>query len=70
MRRLLLNTNLDLFGDFEEFDKPTVDWRNTFSFRLTGSLSLDYRLDILDQPQVTDDTQVTQNLLFRYSWGN
>ena len=70
VRRLLLNTNFDLFGDFDEFDEPTVDWRNTFSFRLTSALSLDYRLDILDQPQVTDDTQVTQNLLFRYSWGN
>ena len=70
MRRLLLNTNLDLFGDFDEFDKPTLDWRNTFSFRLTGALSLDYRVDILEQPQVTDETQVTQSLLFRYSWGN
>ncbi len=70
VRRLLLNTNLDLFGDFEELDKPTLDWRNTFSFRLTGALSMDYRLDILEQPQVTDDTQVTQNLLFRFSWGN
>ena len=27
-------------------------------------------MDILEQPQVTDDTQVSQNLLFRYSWGN
>ena len=70
LRRLLLNTNLDLFGDFDEFDAPTVDWRNTFSYRLTGALSVDYRVDILDQPQVTADTQVTQNLLFRYSWGN
>ena len=45
-------------------------WRNTFSFRLTGALSLDYRVDILEQPQVTDDTQGSQNLLFRDSWGN
>jgi hypothetical protein len=70
VRRLLLNTNLDLFGDFDDFENPTLDWRNTFSFRLTGALSLDYRVDILEQPQVTDDTQVTQSLLFRYSWGN
>ena len=70
VRRLLLNTNLDLFGDFEEFDKPTVDWRNTFSFRVTGDLSVDYRVDILDQPQVIEETQVTQSLLFRYTWGN
>ena len=71
VRRLLLNTNLDLFADFEEFDqKPTLDWRNTFSFRLTGALSADYRVDVFEQPQVTDETQVSQSLLFRYSWGN
>jgi hypothetical protein len=70
VRRLLVNTNLDLFGDFDDFENPTLDWRNTFSFRLTGALSLDYRVDILEQPQVTNDTQVTQSLLFRYSWGS
>jgi hypothetical protein len=66
--RLLLNTNLDLFGDFNELDRPTTDWRNTFSWRLTGDLSVDYRLDIFKQPQVTDDTQLRQTIQFRYSW--
>jgi hypothetical protein len=70
VNRLLLYTNFDLFADFEEFGEPTIDWRNTVSWRLTGDLSLDYRLDILDQPQVSDQTQVTNNILFRYSWGN
>jgi len=70
LNRLLLNTSLDLFADFDEFDEPTLDWRNTFSWRLTGGLSADYRLDILRQPQVTRDTQITQSLQFRYSWGN
>ena len=70
MNRLLLNTSLDLFADFDEFDEPTLDWRNTFSWRLTGGLSVDYNLDILEQPQVTDETQITQSLLFRYSWGS
>jgi hypothetical protein len=70
LNRLLLNTNLDLFADFEEFDQPTLDWRNTFSWRLTGELSLDYRVDVFRQPQVTEDTQLRQNLLFRYSWGS
>jgi hypothetical protein len=69
LNRLLLNTNFDLFGDFDELEDPTLDWRNTFSWRLTGGLSLDYRVDILQQPQVTDDTQVRQTLQFRYSWG-
>jgi hypothetical protein len=68
--RLLLNTNFDLFADFNEFGEPTLDWRNTFSYRLTGDLSIDYKIDVLRQPQVTTDTQLTQNLLFRYSWGN
>ena len=70
VRRLLFNTNLDLFGDFDEFENPTLDWRNTFSFRLTSALSVDYRVDLLEQPQVTDETQVTQSLLFRFSWGS
>ena len=68
--RLLINSNFDLFGDFEDFGQPTVDWRNTFSWRLTGSLSADYSLDVLRLPQVTTQTQVTQSLLFRYSWGS
>ena len=67
--RVLLNTNLDLFGDFNTLEEPTIDWRNTFSWRLTGDLSLDYRVDLLRQPQVTTDTQITQSLQFRYSWG-
>ena len=69
LNRLLLNTNLDLFGDFDELEDPTLDWRNTFSWRLTGGLSLDYRVDVLQQPQVTEDTQMRQTLQFRYSWG-
>ena len=34
-RFLLVNTNLDLFGGFGTLD-PTIDWRNTISWRLTG----------------------------------
>ena len=69
LSRLLLNTNLDLFGDFNELEDPTLDWRYTISWRLRGSLSLDYRVDVLRQPQVTEDTQLRQTLQFRYSWG-
>jgi hypothetical protein len=68
--RLLVNTNFDLFGDFSDFGEPTIDWRNTFSWRLTGNLSADYNIDLLRLPQVTTSTQVTQNLLFRFSWGS
>jgi hypothetical protein len=68
--RLLGITNLDLFADFNTFEDPTVDWRNTLSWRLTGALSVDYRIDLLRQPQVSDRNQITQSLQFRYSWGN
>ena len=68
-RFLLLNTNLDLFGDFGEFE-ANVDWRNTVSWRLTRDLSLDYNIDLLRLPQVRDENQVTQAVLFRYSFGS
>ena len=66
--RLLWLTDLEIFGDFGELGDPTIDWRNTFSYRLTRFASLDYTLDVLDFPQISDETQVTQNLLLRFSW--
>lgn len=68
-RFLLYNTTLDLFGDFTDHD-PTVDWRSTLSWRLTGDLSLDYKVDLLRVPQVSDANQVGQSVLFRYSIGS
>lgn len=47
----------------------TVDSRNTVSYRLTSDLSLDYKLDILRLPQVRPESQVTQSVRIRYSFG-
>lgn len=69
-RFILVNTNLDLFGDFSNFGEPTVDWRNTISWRLTRSLSLDYVYDLLRLPQVTKENQIRQNVLFRFAFGS
>ena len=49
-RFLLLNTNLDVFGGFRSVD-PTIDWRNTISWRLTDGLSIDYIVDLLRLPR-------------------
>ena len=68
-RFLLYNTTLDLFSDFEA-PEPTIDWRSTLSWRLTPELSLDYKLDLLRLPRVSDMNQTAQRLLFRYSIGS
>ena len=68
-RFLLYNTNLDLFGSFGAAE-PTIDWRSTLSWRLTAELSLDYKVDLLRLPEVSESNQVSQSVLFRYSIGS
>ncbi len=68
-RFLLYNTNLDVFGGFGSAT-PTIDWRSTLSWRLTADLSLDYKVDLLRLPEVSDTNQVSQSVLFRYSIGS
>ena len=68
LRNVLWITDLEIFADFGEMGDPTVDWRNTLSLRLTRAISLDYTLDVLDQPMVQDKTQVRQNFLVRFSF--
>ena len=68
-RFLLYNMNLDLFSDFAA-PGPTIDWRSTLSWWLMPELSLDYKVDLLRLPRVSDMNQVAQRLLFRYSIGS
>ncbi len=68
-RFLLVNTNLDLFGGFGALD-PTIDWRNTISWRLRDGLSMDYIVDLLRLPRVRAENQVAQSVLLRYSFGS
>ena len=68
-RVFLYTTTLDLFSDLGAAFEPTIDWRSTLSWRLTGDLALDYRVDLLWLPQVSDQNQTSQSLLFRYSLG-
>ena len=68
-RFLLYNTTLDLFSDVAA-PEPTIDWRSTLSWRLTPELSLDYKVDLLRLPRVSDMNQVSQRLLLRYSIGS
>ena len=68
-RALLYNANLDLFGEFGA-SEPSIDWRSTLSWRLTRELSLDYKIDLLRLPLVSDTIQAAQRVLFRYAIGS
>lgn len=59
---------LEVFWDFDDMGDPAVDWRNTFSLRLTRYVSLDYIIDLIRHPQVLDETQTKQSLLLRGSF--
>lgn len=67
-RRLSFITDLEVFADVDDTGNPTIDWRNTVSWRLSRFLSLDYTFDLLDFPQVSNETQTRQNLLLRVSF--
>lgn len=66
-------TDVELFSDFDTFDRPTVEWRNSLTVRLTRNLSLNYfaNVDLLrldDDPASESVTQVEQSILLRASW--
>ncbi len=61
-------TDLELFGDFGDFARPSVEWRNTFTLRLTRNLSVNYYLNLEQLPQVVDTLQLEQSVLLRASW--
>ncbi len=66
--RLSYLGDLEIFADVDNTGDPTIDWRNTLSYRLSRYLSLDYTYDLLDFPQVSDKTQIRQSLLMRVSF--
>ena len=68
-RALLYNANLDLFSELAA-SEPSIDWRSTLSWRLTRELSLDYKVDLLRLPRVSDTIQSAQRVLFRYAIGS
>lgn len=66
-------TDLEIFTGFDTFRRPTIEWRNTLSLRLTRNLSLNYYayvdlLRLADDAESASATQVEQSLLLRASW--
>lgn len=66
--RLSYLGDLEIFADVDDTGNPTIDWRNTLSYRLSRYLSLDFTYDLLDFPQVSDQTQIRRSLLLRASF--
>ncbi len=61
-------TDLELFADFADFGRPSAEWRNTLTLRLTRNLSLNYYLNVDLLPQVIETAQLEQSVLLRASW--
>lgn len=61
-------TNLELFADFGELGRPSLEWRNTLTLRLTRNVSANATLAVGRLPQVSDAVQLEQSVLLRASW--
>ncbi len=61
-------TDLEIFADFGDITRPSIEWRNTLNLRLTRNLSVIYFLNIERLPQVLSETQLEQSVLMRASW--
>lgn len=68
LRFLTYTTEAEVFADFGQLEDPTITWQNTLSFRFTSFAALDYSVDLLSQPQVVDDLQLSQSILLRLAW--
>lgn len=67
-RTTLFRSTLDVFADFLNGGNPTVEWKNTLSLRVTSFISVDYSLDVMREPRVTDGAQVEHGGVVRFSW--
>lgn len=65
---LVYATDLELFTDFQTFDQPTIEWRNTVTLRLSRNLSINYLLNLERINVVTSVNQFEQSVLLRAAW--
>lgn len=61
-------TDVEVFEDFQDLSRPSIEWRNTLTLRLTRNLSLNYYLNLERSPQVVNTLQLEQSVLLRASW--
>jgi hypothetical protein len=61
-------TDLELFGDFQDLGRPSLEWRNTVTLRLTRIMSLNYFANVDYLPQVVDNVQLEHSVVLRAAW--
>lgn len=61
-------TDLELFADVNDIRRPSVEWRNTVTFRLSRIMSLNYFANVDYLPQVVDNIQLEHSVVLRASW--
>jgi hypothetical protein len=62
------STDLEVFADFNTFDRPSLEWRNTVTVRLTKFLSINYFANVDFLPQVVDNVQLEHSVVVRAAW--
>jgi hypothetical protein len=61
-------TDLELFSDVQTFTRPSLEWRNTVTVRLTRLMSLNYFANVNFLPQVVDNVQFEHSVVLRATW--
>ncbi|MEZ4322363.1 MAG: hypothetical protein R3F61_33125 [Myxococcota bacterium] len=61
-------TQLEMFSDFQTFQRPSLEWRNTVTLRLTRLMSLNYFANLDFFPLVVDNVQFEHSVVLRASW--
>lgn len=62
------STDLELFAGFDAITRPSFEWRNTVTLRLTKFLSVNYFANLDYLPLVVDNLQLEHSVVLRASW--
>ncbi len=61
-------TNFEAFSQFNDVGNPSMLWENTLSLKLLSLLSLDYSVDVTREPDLSDEFDLAQEIVLRFSW--
>ncbi len=61
-------TDIEFFAGYDGGIRPSIEWRNTLSVRLTRNLSINYYANVDLFPEVVERVQLDQSVLLRASW--
>jgi hypothetical protein len=65
---VVYSTDLEFFADFVALNRPSIEWTNALTARLTENMSVRYAAHVDFLPQVVEQVQFEQSVLLRASW--